>query len=82
MVEIADFNNPRDTEVAALKEHISKTNMALYSCNLGRSDDIGSTKSALRSLGLLLGLKSLDSNLCADEDDYSLENSQLNNTSI
>ena len=72
LVEISDFHNPRDSEVAALKEHISKTNMALYSCTLGRGDDIGSTKRSLSSLGLLLGLKSMDSNLCADQDDYSI----------
>jgi len=72
LIEILDFQNPSDAEVTALKKNINKTNMALYSCTLGRGNDIGSIKSALSSLSLLLGLKTLDANLCADEDDYSL----------
>ena len=71
LIKISDFQNPSDSEVTALKECINKTNMALYSCTRGNVDDVGSTKRAISTLGLLMGLKTLDSNLCSDEDDYT-----------
>lgn len=72
LVDLSDFHNPSDAEIAALKKRISKTNMALYACSPGKAEDVGTTKHALSSLGLRLGLKNLDANLCADEDDISL----------
>ena len=72
LVTVSDFHNPSDSEVTAMKKLICKTNMAFYVCNLDQSSDVSTTKSALSSLGLLLGLKTRDGNLCADEDDYSL----------
>ena len=71
-IKISDFQNPSHSEVTALKKSINKTNMALYSCTRSRSIDVDSTKLALSTLGLLLGLKTLDANLCSDEDDYTL----------
>jgi hypothetical protein len=72
LVEVSDFHNPSDAEISALKERISKTNMSLYACNVGKGEEVGTTKRALSTLGLRLGLKNLDANLCADQDDISL----------
>ena len=72
IVEVSDLQNPSDAEITALKKNISKTNMALYKTSVSKSEDIQSTKRALSSMGLLLGLKTRDANLCADKDDYSL----------
>jgi hypothetical protein len=72
LVKVSDFYNPSDAEVTALRERISKTNMALYACTVSKGEDVVRTKRALSSLGLRLGLKTLDANLCADEDNYSL----------
>jgi hypothetical protein len=72
LVEMSDFYNPSDAEITALRERISKTNMALYASTVGKGEDVGRTKRALSSLGLRLGLKALDANLCADEDNYSV----------
>ena len=71
-VKVSDFYNPSDAEVTALRKRISKTNMALYSCAVVKGEDVGTTKRALGSLGLRLGLKTRDANLYSDEDDYSL----------
>ena len=72
LIEISDFHDPSNAEVTALKESINKTNMAFYSSNKNRVGDVDSTKRALSSLSLLLGLKMPEASLCADDDDYSL----------
>jgi len=71
IVNIADFHKPSIFEVEAIKQAISKTNMAFYRCNSGMGVEVESTKEALTTLGLLLGLKTRDANLCADDDYYS-----------
>jgi len=71
MVELADWRNPGATEIAALKERINKTNMVLYSCGGGQTGDVPAARKTLRALGLRLGLKRLDGNSTADEDDIT-----------
>ena len=71
MIELSNFDCPSETEITALKNCISKTNMVLYVSSHEQTLDIKKIKSALRSLGEKIGLKNLDSNLCADEDDIS-----------
>ncbi|MBL6932372.1 MAG: TauD/TfdA family dioxygenase [Rhodospirillales bacterium] len=68
LVELSDFQNPHECELAALKECIQKTNMALYMCPDREGGDEALAKEALRSLGVRFGLRRLDANLCADED--------------
>ena len=48
------------------------SNMAFYKCDPDKPADVGSAKQAINSLGSLLGLKTRDDNLCADEDNYSV----------
>jgi hypothetical protein len=71
-VAISDFHNPSNSEITEMKECINKTNMAFYKCDPDKLADVGSAKQAINSLGLLLGLKTRDVNLCADEDDFSV----------
>ena len=54
-------------ETAELDERVGKTNMALLQCK----NDAPVIKESLVALGARLGLHSLDSNLCADEDAVS-----------
>ena len=72
LVNISDFQNPSNYEVNAMKEGINKTNMIFYKCNHGVGVDVGETKEALNYLGLLMGLKTRDDNLCSDEDSFSI----------
>jgi hypothetical protein len=71
IVELTDLNNPGDSEVAALKECIVKTNMALYASSSNEVEDEVTTKQALGEFGRHFGLRNLDANLCADEDGIS-----------
>lgn len=63
MVDIADPSNLSASEKEALLGHLRKTNMVLYHISGPAAD-----KTAIRQLGLQLGLQRLDGNLCADED--------------
>jgi len=63
MVEIADPRALSTAEMAALRACLGKANLVFYRI-AGESAD----KTAIRQLGLQLGLQRLDGNLCADED--------------
>lgn len=71
VVDIADFDNPSDAEIAALKERVRKTNMAVYSTGSNKYRDSASAKKAIDALGRQFGLLRRDANLCADEDAIS-----------
>lgn len=68
VVEIADPNNPRAAEIAALKSLVAKTNMALYAFSPGSDGDVRAAKKAITGLAGIFGLSRLDANLCADDD--------------
>lgn len=68
IVEIADFQNPSDAELAAMKKQISKTNMSLYVGGKNSGGDVREVKKMLVDFASRFGLRHLDANLCADED--------------
>jgi hypothetical protein len=68
IVELSDIHHPGDSEIAALKDKIRKTNMALYACRGEPIEDVSEAKNAINALGLRFGLERRDANLCADED--------------
>lgn len=68
VVEVADLENPTAPELAALKQRIAKTNMALYASRSDYGDDVQQAKKAIGKLANLFGLRHRDANLCADED--------------
>jgi len=72
VVNISDFQNPTNSEVEAMRENITKTNMTFYKCKTDMGFDVRRAKDALNSLGLHMGFKTRDPNLCADEDSYSI----------
>lgn len=63
-VDIADSLNPSKSEISALLEITSTYNFGFYRL----LDEGKSSKKAVHNIGLLLGLKDLDRNICADED--------------
>ena len=65
-VSINDITELRESELRQLTDVCKKTNTVIYSCKKQIKD-----KAAIRQLGLQLGLKHLDGNLCSDEDGIS-----------
>lgn len=63
LVQIQDPSALTADEHAAIQAICRKTNLVIYRTQPPRFD-----KNALRQLGLQLGLRHLDNNLCADED--------------
>lgn len=63
-VDIANSLNPSKSEISALLAIISTYNFGFYRFR----DEGKSNKQAVHNIGLLLGLKDLDRNICADED--------------
>lgn len=64
IVSVVDPRAPSMDEIAALRQLVTRTNMAIYSSTLGTLED----KSIPRNLGRALGLQHLDPNMLADED--------------
>ncbi len=69
VVRIVDPLALSDAERNALRSLIGKTNMAVYQLAEPAGDPVD--KGRIKSLGAQMGLKALDSNLCADEDGIS-----------
>jgi hypothetical protein len=67
IVEVRDPLSLTKAERAAIIERCRKTNMVIYAC---RGGDI-TAKLTVRGLGRQLGLRHLDNNLCADNDNIS-----------
>jgi len=65
VVELVDAGHPSKNEVTRLGDLLRTFNMVLYA---GKPEPLEQARQSLRSLGLQLGLKRLDANLCADED--------------
>ena len=69
VVEIADPVHPTNAEVSAIRDRISRCGMAVYA---GPAlDDVEDAKALVKALGLHFGLKTLDHNPYADEDDIT-----------
>jgi alpha-ketoglutarate-dependent taurine dioxygenase len=67
IVEIRDPEALSRAERDAIIERCRKTNMAIYACPVRRAHD----KKLVQALGEQLGLRRMDSNLCADADGIS-----------
>ncbi len=67
LVEIRDPSALSRAERHAIIERCRKTNMAIYACASERAPD----KKLVQALGEQLGLRHIDSNLCADADSIS-----------
>ncbi len=67
IVEIRDPGALSRAERDAIIERCRKTNMAIYACASKRSHD----KKIVQTLGEQLGLRHMDTNLCADADSIS-----------
>jgi len=67
IVPVRDPMQLGDDEYAALWQRISKTNMAVYTTNLGERED----KESPRRISAQFGLLNLDANWLADEDGIS-----------
>ncbi|NQU58770.1 MAG: TauD/TfdA family dioxygenase [Rhodospirillales bacterium] len=68
IVEVANIEHPTGTELAAMKQRISKTNMAVYAARQNGGDTVERVKKGLGALAKSFALSHLDANLCADED--------------
>jgi alpha-ketoglutarate-dependent taurine dioxygenase len=67
IVEVCDPGALSRAERDAIIERCRKTNMAIYACTAKHAHD----KTLVQVLGKQLGLRHLDSNLCADTDSIS-----------
>lgn len=67
IVKVRDPRQLSDDEYHAIWRRIAKTNMALYTTDLGESED----KEAIRMLAAQFGLTHLDANWLSDEDGIS-----------
>ena len=63
-VDINDASNPSPQEISKLLNNTAKDNLSFYRFLDRNKND----KKSVHNLGVLLGLKDLDRNICADED--------------
>ena len=69
VVELKDPNHPTNAEVLAIRDRIRRCGMAVYA---GPAlEGVENSKALVKALGLHFGLKTLDHNPYADEDDIT-----------
>lgn len=71
VVELADYHNPTEAEVAELKKRVDKMNMAVYVCTSSAGEGEASAKLGARALGARFGMHRIDANLYADDDEIT-----------
>ena len=67
LVELRDGFRLRESELAALRERVRRAGFAIYQVPARQAED----KAVVRAIGRQLGLRRLDGNLCADEDNIT-----------